>query len=162
MFRDFLAKYSRREQVIIIVTGLLVLIWLVYQLLLEPLIQTREQNAIDYTANRELLAWMQKSAAEVKALGGSSHRAAQGSGSSAVVVVESALQQGGLTAPKRIEPNGNNKAVLQYDAVDFNKLMQALDKLEHSYAIQVSQATISRTDAPGMASALINLERVQP
>lgn len=159
MFRDFLAKYSQRDQIIILVLGAMMAVWLVYLMVLEPLFEAKSQNEADYVANQELLAWMKQSAAEVRALGGASNTGVQGRGSSAVVVVESALQQSGLTAPKRIEPNGNNKAVVQYESVDFDKLMRALDRLEHSYGIAVNQATIGKTDASGRTSALLNLER---
>jgi type II secretory pathway component PulM len=104
---------------------------------------------------------VKNSAAEIGALGGSANVRTSGSGSSAVVVVESALQQSGLTAPKRIEPDGNNKAVVQYDTVDFDKLMRALDRLQHSYGIVVSQASINKSQTPGQTSALLNLERAQ-
>lgn len=159
MIRDFLAKYSQRDQILIIFMSVFVVAWLAFILVLEPLMDLKSQNEADYEANQELLSWMKKSAAEVRALGGSSQAQVSGRGSSAVVVVESALQQSGLTAPKRIEPNGNDKAVVQYDAVDFDKLMRALDRLEHSYGIRVSQANISKTSSPGRTSALINLER---
>ena len=161
MFRDFLAKYSQRDQAIIIVMGVFVVLWLCYLLVLDPLLSLKQQNQDDYVANQELLQWMQKSASEVKALGGSSVGRKSGSGSSAVVVVESALQQSGLTAPKRIEPDGSNKAVVQYDTVDFDKLMRALDRLQHSYGIVVNQASINKTQTPGQTSALLNLERPQ-
>jgi general secretion pathway protein M len=161
MLRDFLAKYSQRDQAVIIVMGAVVVLWLCYLLVLEPLLSLKNQNQDDYVANQELLLWMKNSAAEVGALGGSANVRTSGSGSSAVVVVESALQQSGLTAPKRIEPDGNNKAVVQYDTVDFDKLMRALDRLQHSYGIVVSQASINKSQTPGQTSALLNLERAQ-
>lgn len=161
MLRNFLAKYSQRDQAIILVMGALVVLWLCYLMILEPLLDLRSQNRDDYVANQELLMWMQKSAAEANALGGSAKVRSSGTGSSAVVVVESALQQSGLTAPKRIEPEGNDKAVVQYDAVDFDKLMRALDRLQHSYGIRVSQASIHKTSSPGQTSATLNLERVK-
>lgn len=161
MLRDFLAKYSQRDQVVIIVMGIVVVLWLCYLLVLEPLLTLKNQNQDDYIANQELLLWMKNAAAEVKALGGSANVRISGSGSSAVVVVESALQQSGLTAPKRIQPEGNNKAVVQYDTVDFDNLMRALDRLQHSYGILVTQASINKSKTPGQTSALLNLERAQ-
>ncbi len=161
MLRDFLAKYSQRDQAVIIVMGVIVVLWLSYLLVFDPLLSLKSQNQDDYLANQELLQWMKGSSAEVQALGGSSIGRKSGSGSSAVVVVESALQQSGLTAPKRIEPDGNNKAVVQYDNVDFDKLMRALDRLQHSYGIVVSQSNINKIQTLGQVSALLNLERPQ-
>lgn len=158
MLREYLSKYSQREQLIIISGGILVGIWLLFLLLIEPLINLRTQNEDDLSVNRELLVWMQDAAQQVKAAGGG-QSAPRSTNSSAVVVVESSLKQSGLGNPKRIEPNGNNKAIVQYDPVDFDKLMRALDRLEHEHGIGVTQATINKTSTPGMVSALLNLER---
>jgi type II secretory pathway component PulM len=55
MLRDFLAKYSQRDQAVIIVMGAVVVLWLCYLLVLEPLLSLKSQNQDDYVANQELL-----------------------------------------------------------------------------------------------------------
>ena len=158
MFKDFLAKYSQRDQLIIIVMGIVVVLWLCYLLVLEPLLSLKSQNQDDYVANQEFLLWMKNSAAEVKILSGSPKVR---TGSSAALVVESVLQQSGLTATKRIEPNGNNKVVVKYDVVDFDKLMRVLDHLQHSYGIIVSQASVNKSKTSGQALVRLHLKRAQ-
>lgn len=160
MLREFLSKYSQRDQAIMIALAVLVVVSVLYLMVFEPLVKARTQNQDDYIANQELLAYMKKSAAEYRVAGGVSKVVSRGQSSSAVVVVESTLQQNGLSSPKRIEPNGNDKAVVQYDVVNFDKLVQALDKLEHNYGIVVEQAKITRQkESEGKVQVLLNLVR---
>lgn len=134
----FLAKYSAREQGIIVTVAALLLIFLAYTLVLAPLADYQKRAKFDHQNHREVLEYVMASGARAKQLQ-SMGAAWQNTSTSVVVLVERVLKQHSLATPKSLNPNGNQKASLSYDEVDFDRFMQAADTLASRYGVKLDE-----------------------
>ncbi|MGM0565025.1 MAG: type II secretion system protein GspM [Pseudomonadota bacterium] len=152
-------RYSQREQRVLLAGGVFVALWLVYMLLVDPLVQFYQQERQALEDNRELVVWMRQAVADYRAAGG--REAAAPSGSVAVAV-EQVLRQSGLPEATRIEPQGRNSVTVNFDSVPFDRLMHTLDTLEQEQGMVVRQVRVSRLQgegSTGMAKVELQLER---
>lgn len=152
-------RYSQREQRVLLAGGVFVALWLVYMLLVDPLIQFYQQEQRALKDNRELAVWMRQAVADYRAAGG---REAPAPSGSVAVAVEQVLRQSGLPEATRIAPQGRNQVTVNFDAVPFDRLMHTLDKLEQEQGLIVQRASASDIEggeSPGMAKVELLLER---
>lgn len=158
MLKQWLSKYSSREQAIIIGLCVLVLIWFVYLFLLNPFLKYQTRIQQDTVNQQETLLWMQNAVKEYRQLSGS-QSGGMGSSGSVVVILESLISQAQLGNPQRIEPNGNNKAMVEFDNVPFDQLIALVGNLSEQSGIVLTQANIKRTKTSGVVAATLTLER---
>ncbi|EDY86446.1 general secretion pathway protein M [gamma proteobacterium HTCC5015] len=155
-------RYSQREQRTLLAGGAVLAVFLIYMLLLEPLVDFHQQGKADLETHRELHQWMAQAVAEYRSIGGSQSAPVASSGSVAVAV-ENALKQSGLPKATRIAPKGQKAVSVSYDSVAFDRLMHTLDKLTLDQGLQLAQFQASAVgdERKGMASVEFELERAQ-
>lgn len=155
--QQLLAKYSPREQKIIILIVALFVLWFAYFVILSPLLKYQQRIVADYQNSSELLAWTEHNSAYYKSM--APHVAlSPANNSSVVVAVESIIEQYALGSPLRIEPQGTSQATVQFDAVEFDSLIRALGGLKKQ-GIDTKELNISASTTMAMVSATIVLER---
>ena len=160
MIKAYFSKYSERDQKILIGSAALVAVWASYMVIINPLLTFKTRQEADLIAHTELLSFMRASAAEIHASGGAGKRiAVQDANSSVVVVIENVFRQKGLTTPTSIEPKGGDKAIIQYDQVDFNALIASLSQLKDTYGVMVESANFTHREAPGEVGAKLSFTR---
>jgi len=126
--KDWFLRQSPRDRIIVIVVSALTLIVLLYALVWFPLTSRVEQSRQAVSAKQETVQFIEQAGVQLN-----SASAASG------------------------EPSGANGARVQFNEVEFDKLVGVLAELE-LYGLQVSTMTISRKNQ-GTVSARFNMER---
>ena len=153
----YLSK-SQGDQRILNVLGILVALLLIYALLINPLQKELSNRKTRVSAQEKTLAWMHSAAATVQSLsGGQSRSAASNNKKAPYILADEAIQKRRLPTPSRIEPAGKKGVRLQYQSVDFDRLMLLLDDLQSKYQLHVTSLNIARKEM-GKVSARITLE----
>lgn len=157
--REWYGQQSPRDRRVLLVGGgflLLVVLWLgAVKPFLKHLATARGQ----VETQRELLAYMRGSAAQVLALrgqgggGGGSLPA----GASLAQVVNQAAGEAGLSL-SRWQPEGEDKLQLWLDDADFDALVIWLGRLQNQYGVAVDSININQGEAPGRVKVRLGLK----
>ena len=144
----WLEKYralTGREQILVLISAVVVVVTLFYFAILSPLNQSIAQQQNKLTSQTALLAWVEESAVRAQQL-----RLTQGTSvtftGSLPQAVSSTSQQHNI-AVSRMQPQGDELQVWIDDA-DFNALLSWLNALERR-GITVIQVDIAEADKPG-------------
>ncbi len=149
-----------RERVMLLIGGVALLFALFYFLLWQPVMSARAQMRQEVQQQQALLQWMKDAASEAKLLrgvaGANGKNKGLGGQSLLSLVDQSAKQQGLGDAVKRIEPDGKQVRIW-FEAANFDQLAGWLEKISAGNGVRVVNATIERTDAPGLVNARLRL-----
>ena len=154
------AGLAPRERVILGAGSLVLAVVVIYLMIWEPMVSTRQQVRADISALSADLAWMQQVERQVK------RRAAQqgdppssgSAGGSVLTLVEVSARAAGVNeALERVQPEGQG-ARIWFTETGFDSLLHWLGELEQRHGLQVSQLAVDAGNTPGMVSARIKLE----
>jgi len=150
-----------KEQRMVSVTGLLIIITLFYLIVWEPVhvgLATEQQKQ---QSQQEILLWMQQAAVETRALSSSGIRStALNKNKPATLIIEQTINNAGLkSSVNKIESSGKNGARVVLNEASFNQILIWLNTLATHNGIQVVSANIERASEPGRANARLTLER---
>ncbi len=148
-----------REQRTLLIGALVAVLLLIYSLIIAPFSQELERMEQAVAANGELLAWMERSAAEVRALRGGG-TARRGGGGSLLSLVDASAKQSGLgNALKQVKPEGSHGVRLRFEEAGFDDMLRWLGRLGSERGVVVSTLTMERLEKPGRINATVVLER---
>jgi len=154
--KDWYLRQSPRDRLIVIAVGVLCVAGLLYALAWHPL-HTRQQQLVRVLdTKQDNLAYIQRATAQLRAASGSSGET-KSSDKAPYLLIDQVIREASMEPPERVEPSGSNGARVQFNEVEFDKLVMVLAELE-LYGLQVSTLTISRKEL-GMVSARFNMER---
>ena len=138
-------QLSEREQRLVIISAVVVVVGIFYWLIWSPLNQSLETDRKAVTAQQELLAWVQKNANRAAQLRGSAGKNAVFTGSLPQVVNQTAARL--KIAISRMQPQGEELQVW-VDQAPFDVLswLQALEKV----GVVIKDIDIADADSPGM------------
>ncbi len=149
------------EQRLVSGTIALVIVTLFYLLIWEPVqlgLHTEQQKQ---QSQKEILLWMQQSAAEVKALrrsGGSTQ--IRDKNKPVTLVIETTIKNAGLKpSVNKIESSGKNSTRVILKDASFNQILVWLNTLARYNGIHVTSANFERSEKVGRANARITFER---
>ena len=132
---------------LVTVGGTVAFVTLLFLFVAEPLWNELLSQRAQLQSQRELLTWMQESAAEARQLRTAGSTSSSGGGNQApYLIVDSAVRRSGLPAPSRLEPKGKDGAALQYEAVPFDRLLQLFGELNRRGDLEVVDVSITRRD----------------
>jgi len=141
----YYATLNEREQRLVLVSAVLVVIALFYWVIWSPLSQAVTKGRANLDSQQELLVWVQQSANRALQLQGSAKPSSKFNGSLAQEVNQSA---GRLNiAIARMQPQGDELQVW-IDQVPFNDVLSWLQGLE-SKGIVILDLDIAETNAAG-------------
>lgn len=147
-----------RDQRTLIIGGVAVTLLLIYSLVIDPFAQEVERLEKSVAADRELLAWMEQSAKQVKQLRGSAKEPAR-SNQSLLSLVDASAKQGGLgKALKQVKPEGTGVR-LRLEEASFDELAKWLGRLGTEQGVNVTTLTLNRTETEGKVNVTVVLER---
>lgn len=147
-----------REQRTLMFGALLGLPLLIYSLVVDPFSQKLEQLQQSVAADRELLAWMEQSAQQVKALRGSGGSKRSAGGSLLSLIDASAKQNGLGGALKQVKPEGKGVR-LRFEQASFDDMVRWLGRLGSEQGIAVTMLNMERLPESGQVNASVVLER---
>ena len=150
---------SHRERLLTAGGAVFTLVLLLYALAWQPFQASHRRLRQSVAEQRAELAAMRQMAAEIKRLGGSGvTTSAPVDGRSLLTLVDQTARAAGLGAAlKRVAPQGENRLGVQFDAVEFDKLVPWLNQLERDYRIVIVNLSVDRA-APGRVNARLTVE----
>lgn len=144
---------SSREHLLVAGGAMLILVLLFYALAWQPFQASHRRLRQSVAEQRAELAAMRQMAQEIKQLGGSGSKPATTEGRSLLTLVDQTARAAGLGAAlKRVTPQGEDRLGVQFDAVEFDKLVTWLGALERDHRIVIVNLTVDRA-AAGRANA---------
>lgn len=154
--KEWYLRQSPRDRIIVLVVGALSIAGLLYVLAWHPLQTRHEQLKRTLVAKQEDLQFVRASATTLRSASGSSVQK-KTSDKAPYLLIDQVIREAQLDPPERVEPSGANGARVQFNEVEFDRLVRVIAELE-LYGLQVSTLTISRKNQ-GTVSARFNMER---
>lgn len=149
-----------REQVVVAVGLLVVLLTLTYLVLWEPFALARLHQQTELADERALAERLETIAAAVTRARASGLGAVQGREQSLLTLVDQAGRLPELgKAPTRIQPEGEKEVKLWFEDVPFDPLSQWVNTLETRYGVVVSNADVERRAGSGLVNARLTVSR---
>ena len=154
-FKPWYDSRSARDQRMLKVLAVVVLLLVVLFGVLLPAIDYRQSAQQHYQESLDNLSWMQANRSSVRS---------SGSGVSQLGPDQSLLGVANQTAKgyqlnfKRYQPLENNGLGLWMDGVSFNKVILWLERLDRRYGITVKEISVDRQEQQGVVNLRLVLE----
>jgi len=157
--KAWFASLAPREQRMVAVGGVVVVVMLVWGLVLAPL-GSATDSARDRVENkRSLLAYIQSAAGELSGISDVPVQADL-SGESLVVIVDRSLRQAGLgQSLTRNQPVGEDGIRLRLENAQFDSLAMWLGDIHARSGMAIESASFDRSQAPGRVNASLVLRQ---
>lgn len=152
---DWFLQREKREQIILTVGAVLLLVYILIVLLWRPLASDNRQLLDRNERAQEALQWMHNSAATIKAA--KITTPGKTTGLSLVQLLDSSVQKYQLKF-SRFQPRGAQRAQVWFDGASFSKLFAWLDALEKQ-GVSASSVSITATREEGLVSASLQLQK---
>ena len=154
---EFLARYSLREKLIVLVAMVVVVFVGVHALVIEPYLMRVAALHDEIEQQRTDLDWMKSAVARMPA-GVTSSSTASISGTLANFIDQAVRRQGLSEQLSQMSPIGADEIRMRYKAVDFNRLIGFIAEV-NSNGLEVQDMRILASDTPGVVDSHIVLMR---
>ena len=155
--KDWYLRQSPRDRIIIIGVAVLTFAALLYALAWYPLNNRLAQAQQAISAKQDTLQFIRRSAGQLGGVATASGTVRKTSDKAPYLLIDQVIREAQMSLPERVEPSGADGARVQFNEVEFDKLVGVIAELE-LYGLQVSTMTISRKNQ-GTVSARFNMER---
>ena len=153
----FLEQYSTREKAIVVVALLVALGVGLHAFAIEPYQQRKAELGDALEQARADLEWMRSAVARLPT-GGAPQVDAEISGTLANFVDQAVRRQGLSGQLSQMSPVGNDEIRIRYSAVDFNRLIDFIARVNES-GLEIKDIRITAVDNPGLVDSSIVLVR---
>lgn len=154
--KEWYLRQSPRDRIIVIALAVLTAAALLYALAWYPLQTRHEQLTRTLEAKQDDLQFVRRSVPVLRGASGSVVQK-KTSDKAPYLLIDQVIREAQLEPPQRVEPSGADGARVQFNEVEFDRLVRVLAELE-LYGLQVSTLTITRKNQ-GTVSARFNMER---
>lgn len=148
-----------REQVLVGIAAVLLVVALVYSAVWQPLVRNRRQLALDLDSARAVASQLAEAEA---ALRSAAPREAPivGSDVSLLTAVDQATKNGTLKKPPaRLQPDGENAARIWLEDIEFDVLVRWMLELQTRYGVTIDVVDIEKRETPGLVNARLSVLR---
>ncbi|GEM_PF-916925 len=153
------SQLALREQWVLVLGGLVLLVMVGYFMGWVPLMEQRSQLQIQLVAEQATLEWMQQAVRDIQELRRSQLPVPNlETGQSLLGILDQESQQGVLkSVEKRLEPQGDQAVQVHFVSVDFEELIKWLAMLYHQYQIQVTVFKAEKLSVSGKVKVQLQL-----
>jgi len=160
--KDWWESLQSRERYMVLIATALVSLVILYWLIWTPIASSRDnkQNRVD--AKRDTVIWMTQKKQEVehlKRINPNLFKQSSDNRSLLAIVDTGAKNMGIRPAITRIEPKGDDKVQLTMEEIAFDYLIVLLGELERRNNIEVTDASLNRSDQVGKVTGRVTLVR---
>ena len=156
--RNWFFARSSREQMILLSSGAVLVILLLWGLIWHPVSQGRAELAQRVDDQEQLLSWMRDASAGVRRGRAQTIMSTDGAAVSLLTLVDESLRTHDLgDAVRRVEPEGDNIVRLWLDGARFDDLMAWLTTLDTGYGTVAEEFSAQTTDATGIVNVTLTL-----
>tara|TARA_R110002124_G_scaffold76032_7_gene203881 strand:- start:2866 stop:3342 length:477 start_codon:yes stop_codon:yes gene_type:complete len=156
--KSWWAGLAPRERLILLAGSVFLLVMAFWLVIWEPLIAGRAELRQEVRTLSAERLWMEQVVDDVRRRARMSQGETSSSGSVLTLVEVSANAAGLKEALSRVQPEGQG-ARLSFDQVGMDALLSWLADLEQRQGLQVTQLALDVTEARGMVSARLVVER---
>lgn len=157
-YLDRWRQLQPREQWMLGVAGVAVLLTLLYLLVWEPIQLSSVRAQQQLSAERASARQLERAAALVGAAGPQSRRAT--GNASLLTIVDRSLKGSKINKPaSRIQPDGDSRVRVWLEDISFDALLAWLADLEQHQGVRVGTADIDKTSGQGLVDVRLSLER---
>ncbi len=152
-----------REQRILSLGAVFVVLVLGYVLLWEPLAESRDNLRTQVQAAETDLAWMRAAAPLVQQRSANAPAALTLDGRSLLARTDASAADAGLkSALLRIEPVSDRQVRVSFQSAGFDALMRWVETLAANSNLRVSEFSVQRAEGVGLVDARLSLEEPAP
>jgi general secretion pathway protein M len=159
--KDWFNGLDSREQLMVGVAAVAVVLFLLYLLVWAPLANGHDTLKTKVAAQRETVVWMEQSAQTLQQLKRTRGPGARGlGGKSLLAMADSTARSNGLgPALRRVEPEGSRNVRVWLENAPFDQVMKWLGTLHTTYGISTDSASLERvTETAGRVNARLSLQ----
>lgn len=153
----FLSQYNRREQIALLVGGLLIGVYVIWLAVLSPMKHKRDMLLQTTTATQQSLGKVQLLARQYEVLSKQSNLSSSGGDISGML--DASLRDNGITMTS-FTPGAGGEVRVRIDRMASDVLMQWLYDLETKYHIAIRELSITASNDAGQVS--VNLRLAKP
>jgi general secretion pathway protein M len=158
--KDWFQNLAPREQVLISIGGILVIILVIVTLGIQPILSKATRGRELISEKQALLNELSQVAERIGPQSGSGQAVSVTGGQSLVVVVDKTTRERGLGPHlKRNQPDGENSIRLRFENASFDTLMVWLSQLQNQYGLTTTSANIDIATGTGRVNCNLTLER---
>lgn len=158
--KNWFLSLTQRERTMVQVTASIVVIFMLYLIILEPISSNYAKNKKNVASARQTLEWMHSAAAEVKQLRGGSLVPDRPQGKQFVLsMVDRSAKTSGLGGVmKRVQPEGESGVRVWFENAAFDELIKWLAIIESKHGLSVNEINIEQTESTGLVNVRVFLE----
>lgn len=156
--KEWFASLAQRERRMVIAAAAFILLFLIYLLLVRPLMNTNEALIQSVEQKTRDYEWMKSRAADARSrvLAGPARQ--QKDSRTLIARVTSELRGKSIT-PVQVRPEGERRLNLTLRDVNFVNLMDRLEHLQSKFDVRVAKASIEPGSDTGLVNAQLTLAR---
>lgn len=154
---DWLSRYNRREQTILLMGGLAVLLYLLWIVVLVPVTDWRERQLNANQAVNQSLGRVELLAAQIERAR-SQAREGNTSNSNLSALVDSSLRANNLSM-SGFQPGTGGQVRVRLDEVPYDRFIQWLYDMEYQHGVTVVDFSMAGTSEQGRVTVNIRLQK---
>ncbi len=151
--KAWFASLAQRERRMVMAAAAFILLFLIYFVLVSPLMSTNEALSQSVEQKARDYEWMKSRAADARSRVLAGPATQQKDNRTLIARVTSELRTKNIT-PVQVRPEGERRLNLTLRDVNFVNLMDRLEHLQSSFDVRVAKASIE----PGRDSGLVNAQ----
>lgn len=158
--KEWFLSLTQRERIMVQVAASVLVIFMLYLFMVEPLSNTYMKNKKNVATATETLEWMKSAAQEVKQLNGSGAQLNRPQGKQFILsTVDRSAKKAGLgSVMKRVQPEGEVGVRVWFENAVFDELIKWLATIESTHGLSVNEINIEQTDSTGLVNVRVFLE----
>lgn len=151
---------SLREKYMVQAASTVVLIFMFYLLIWQPISSSYERNKKNVANAVETIAWMKSAALQVKQLRGSGELGDHPQGKQFVLgMIDKTAKNAGLGGVlKRVQPEGETGVRVWFENAAFDELIKWLATLQSEHGLIVNEINVDKTESNGRVNVRVFLE----
>jgi general secretion pathway protein M len=151
---------QRREQQMVALCGVVVLLALVYLLVWQPPLHARNHEAVALQSARDLAQRLEQIGAEAQRSGAQGLSQPVGRDVSLLSAVDKASKDGTLgKPPARMQPDGDNQVRVWFEEQQFDPLLRWMYALQTRYGMRIDNVAIEHRPTAGVVNARLSVVR---
>lgn len=158
--KGWFISLTQRERNMVQVAGSVIIIFMVYLVIIEPISSTYEKNKKNVSAALETVEWMKSAAQEVKRLSGGKGGTNRPQGKQFLLstIDRSARKSGLASVMKRVQPEGETGVRVWFEDAAFDELIKWLATVESKHGLSVNEINIEQTESIGLVNVRVFLD----
>ena len=156
--KEWFESLARRERRMVVAAALFVLLFLIYLLIVSPLMTANETLSQSVAEKADDYEWMKSRATDARSRVLASTDGEKDDNRTLIARVTSELRTKNIT-PVQVRPEGETRLNVILRDVNFTHLMDRLDHLQSNFAVHVAKASIEAGSETGLVNAQLTLAR---